>query len=52
MVYDSHTRRGMRHRHVTLLAIGAAIGGFLFGFDTSTMNAAIVGIRDSLALRS
>jgi MFS transporter, SP family, sugar:H+ symporter len=42
----------VRHRHVTLLAIGSAIGGFLFGFDTSTMNAAIVGIRDSLALGS
>ena len=42
----------MRHRHITLLATGAAIGGFLFGFDTSTMNAAIVGIKGSLNLSS
>jgi MFS family permease len=40
----------MRHLQVTLLAVGAAIGGLLFGLDTSTMNAAIVGIRETLAL--
>src|SRR5688572_9084904 len=38
------------NRHVTLLAAGAALGGFLFGFDTSTMNAAIVGVRETLRL--
>src|SRR3954453_13104610 len=37
-------------RHVTLLAAGAALGGFLFGFDTSTMNAALSGIRQTLEL--
>ena len=42
----------MRYTRVTLLAIGAAIGGFLFGFDTSTMNAAIVGVKDTLSLGS
>ncbi len=42
----------MRHARVTLLAMGAAVGGFLFGFDTSTMNAAIVGIRETLSLAS
>jgi MFS transporter, SP family, sugar:H+ symporter len=42
----------MRYGHVTLLAIGSAVGGLLFGFDTSTMNAAIVGIKESLALSS
>ncbi|WP_172798279.1 MFS transporter [Mycobacterium sp. GA-1285] len=36
--------------YVTLLAASAALGGFLFGFDTSTMNAAINGIGPSLDL--
>jgi MFS transporter, SP family, sugar:H+ symporter len=40
----------MSTRYATATAAGAAFGGFLFGFDTSTMNAAIVGIRTSLAL--
>lgn len=37
-------------RYVSLTAAGAAIGGFLFGYDTSTMNSAINGIRPSLEL--
>ncbi len=37
-------------RYGALLAIGAALGGFLFGFDTSTMNSAIVGISATLEL--
>ena len=37
-------------RYVTLAAAGAAAGGFLFGYDTSTMNSAINGIRDTLDL--
>jgi MFS transporter, SP family, sugar:H+ symporter len=37
---------------VTTVAAGAALGGFLFGFDTSTMNAAINGIRPTLELSS
>jgi MFS transporter, SP family, sugar:H+ symporter len=40
----------MSARYATILAATAAIGGFLFGFDTSTMNAAIAGIRSTLAL--
>lgn len=40
----------MSTRYVTALAAGAAFGGFLFGYDTSTMNAAIVGIRTSIEL--
>jgi len=39
-------------RYVTSLAVGAAVGGFMFGYDTSTMNAAIVGIRSTLALNA
>jgi SP family sugar:H+ symporter-like MFS transporter len=39
-------------RYVTLVAAGAALGGFLFGFDTSTMNSAIAGIRSTLGLDS
>ncbi|HKN64942.1 MAG TPA: sugar porter family MFS transporter [Gemmatimonadaceae bacterium] len=39
-----------RTRYVTLVAGGAAVGGYLFGFDTSTMNAAIVGVRSDLRL--
>jgi SP family sugar:H+ symporter-like MFS transporter len=38
--------------YVTTVAAGAALGGFLFGFDTSTMNAAINGIRPTLELSS
>ncbi len=37
-------------RYVTLVAAGAAVGGFLFGFDTSTMNSAINGIAPDLGL--
>lgn len=37
-------------RYVTLAAAGAAAGGFLFDYDTSTMNSAINGIRDTLDL--
>jgi hypothetical protein len=33
-----------------MVAAGAACGGFLFGFDTSTMNGAIIGIRSTLGL--
>jgi MFS transporter, SP family, sugar:H+ symporter len=39
-------------RYATMVASGAALGGFLFGFDTSTMNAAINGIRSTLELSS
>lgn len=37
---------------VSLLAVGAVIGGFLFGFDMSSMNSAINGIRPSFELSS
>jgi SP family sugar:H+ symporter-like MFS transporter len=37
-------------RYVTMVAAGAALGGFLFGFDTSTLNAAINGMRRTLDL--
>lgn len=37
---------------VSLLALGAVVGGFLFGFDMSTMNSAINGIRPSFELSS
>lgn len=40
----------MSARSVTAIAAGAALGGLLFGFDTSTMNAAIVGIRSTMHL--
>ena len=36
--------------YVTRVAAGAALGGFLFGYDTSTMNSAINGIRPTLDL--
>lgn len=35
---------------VVAIAVGAAIGGFLFGYDTSTMNAAITGMTQTLSL--
>lgn len=37
-------------RYATLVAVAAAIGGFLFGADTSTLNAAIPGVTPSLSL--
>jgi len=37
-------------RYVSLVAIGAAMGGFLYGGDTSSLNGAIPGIRPSLQL--
>jgi len=42
----------MNTRFVTTAAAGAALGGLLFGYDTSTMNAAIDGVRASLGLGS
>lgn len=42
----------MNARFVTAVAAGGAVGGLLFGYDTSTMNAAIVGARATLALSS
>ncbi|HWR36246.1 MAG TPA: sugar porter family MFS transporter [Clostridia bacterium] len=46
------TNSAIDTRYVTMVASGAALGGFLFGFDTSTMNAAITGIRSTLELSS
>lgn len=37
-------------RYVTTVAAAAALGGLLFGFDTSTLNAAINGIRPTFDL--
>lgn len=37
---------------MTMVAIGAAGGGLLFGFDTSTMNSAIPGITETFGLGS
>src|SRR5690348_17863692 len=42
----------MNTRFVTTVAAAAALGGLLFGYDTSTMNAAIAGVRASLGLNS
>lgn len=42
----------MNTRFVTTIAAAAATGGLLFGYDTSTMNAAIVGVRATLGLSS
>jgi MFS transporter, SP family, sugar:H+ symporter len=44
------TETTAKTRYVSVLAASAALGGFLFGFDTSTMNAAINGISPSLEL--
>jgi MFS transporter, SP family, sugar:H+ symporter len=39
-------------RYVTLVAVAAAVGGFLYGGDTSALNGAIPGIVPSLRLTS
>lgn len=39
-------------RSATLVAAGAALGGLLFGADTSTMNGAINGVRPEFGLAS
>ncbi|HLS93295.1 MAG TPA: sugar porter family MFS transporter [Microbacterium sp.] len=36
--------------HVTGIAIAAALGGFLFGFDTSVINGAVDALADEFAL--
>src|SRR3954471_6921183 len=38
------------NRYVIALAAGSAVGGLLFGFDTSILNGAINGIRDALGI--
>ncbi|MEV0966748.1 sugar porter family MFS transporter [Streptomyces sp. NPDC049910] len=36
--------------HLTLVAAGAALGGFLFGYDSAVINGAITGIREHFAV--
>ena len=43
---------GENTKFIILIACVATIGGFLFGFDMSTMNSAINGIAPSLELSS
>lgn len=43
-------QRARNTRYVTAIAAGAAIGGFLFGSDTSMMNGAIAGFQTALNL--
>jgi SP family sugar:H+ symporter-like MFS transporter len=42
----------MTGKFAVRVAGAAALGGLLFGYDTSTMNAAIIGVRTSLGLSS
>src|SRR4051812_22377245 len=39
-------------KFVVALAAGAAVGGLLFGFDTSILNGAINGVREALRMRA
>jgi SP family sugar:H+ symporter-like MFS transporter len=48
--YDDH---GERHpARATAISIAAAVGGFLFGFDTSVINGAVDAITDNFHLGS
>lgn len=48
--YDDH---GERHpARATAISIAAAVGGFLFGFDTSVINGAVDAITDNFKLSS
>src|SRR4051794_31793924 len=38
------------HRKATALALAAAVGGFLFGFDSSVINGAVNAIEGQFAL--
>ncbi len=40
------------HRKAIALAVAAAVGGFLFGFDSSVINGAVQAIRDEFDLNS
>ncbi len=44
-----HTPRGL-HGKVVAISIGAALGGFLFGFDSSVINGAVDSIAGEFAL--
>ncbi|NLU82341.1 MFS transporter [Rhodococcus sp. HNM0569] len=39
-------------RRVTAIALGASLGGLLFGADTSTMNGAVTGLETAFGLES
>lgn len=39
-------------RHVVFIAAAAAIGGFLFGYDSSVVNGAVEGIRGRFGIAS
>lgn len=48
---EPNTSLDRRHtRRVVLISIGAAVGGFIFGFDSSVINGAINAVTDQFGL--
>ena len=50
MSSPSDRPRPAHHRAATALAVAAAIGGFLFGFDSSVINGAVSSITEHFRL--
>ncbi|MDM7854485.1 sugar porter family MFS transporter [Cellulomonas alba] len=48
----THGGRSANHRKAIALSIAAAVGGFLFGFDSSVINGAVGAITDHFSLSS
>jgi MFS transporter, SP family, sugar:H+ symporter len=45
-------QRSHNHRRAVVLSVAAAVGGFLFGFDSSVINGAVSSITDKFKLNS
>lgn len=51
--HEPNTSLDRRHtRRVVMISIGAAVGGFIFGFDSSVINGAIDAVTDQFGLSS
>src|SRR3954454_4801304 len=49
---EGSAERGEHHGKVVMLSVAAAVGGFLFGFDSSVINGAVDAVQGQFELSS
>src|SRR4051794_29823157 len=49
---DTESPRSEHHGKVVMLSVAAAVGGFLFGFDSSVINGAVDAVQNNFKLTS